>query len=86
MHMYQGKEEVYGTQIKGRMFINPETKEELGFKYFIWPLKDRTNINKLRKFVGIEQTIEELTKSMDIENSDMNYSIKEINIRSKEIN
>lgn len=86
MLMYQGKEQIYGTQIAGRMFINPETKEEIGFKYFIWPLKDKTKVNELRKNVGFKDTIEELAKSMDIEIESLNYTIEEINQISKEIN
>lgn len=86
MLMYQGKEQIYGTQIAGRIFFNPKTNEELGFKYFIWPLKDKSKVNEMRKSVGFKDTIEELAKSMDIENNSFNYTIEEINRISKEIN
>lgn len=86
MLMYQGKEQIYGTQIAGRMFINPKTQEEIGFKYFIWPLKDKSKVDELRKTIGFKDTIEELAKSMDIEKESLNYTIEEINRISKEIN
>lgn len=61
--MYQGKEQIYGTQGAGRLFINPETKQE-EWTNFLWPIKNPETVNERRKSVGINVTIEDYLKSL----------------------
>lgn len=60
MLMNQGKEQVYGTQIKGEKINNEHI-------FFVWPIKDTGNVNERRKNIGFEETIEEYAKYFDIE-------------------
>ena len=76
MLMYQGKEQTYGTQVAGRIFVNPETKKEEWID-FIWPIKNPDKDNELRSSMDIKMTIEEYAKSMGIDYS-KKYSIDEI--------
>lgn len=64
--MYQGKEQIYGTQAKGFTFLNKQkgTKE---FKMIIWPVKDHINVNKMRFDAGFDKTVEENAKRLGIE-------------------
>ncbi|RQP13800.1 MAG: hypothetical protein EAS48_02985 [Chryseobacterium sp.] len=76
MLMYQGKEQIYGTQGAGRLFKNSTTgKEE--WTNFIWPIKNWRKVNKLRQSVGIKQTIEEYEKALGLANS-KRYTLKEV--------
>lgn len=59
--MYLGLEQIYGTQIKGKLNKNGE------WTYFLWPLKNADSINIWRKRAGINETIEEYLKNMDVE-------------------
>lgn len=63
--MYEGKEQIYGTQGAGRRIINESGKEE--FFNFIWPIKDPKKVNELRKNAGFSETVEEYAKSLDID-------------------
>ena len=76
MLMYQGKEQIYGTQGAGRLFINPETKKE-EWTNFIWPIQNPENVNVLRVSMGIKMPIEEYAKSIGIDYS-KKYTIEEI--------
>lgn len=76
MLMYQGKEQIYGTQGAGRLFINPETKKE-EWTNFIWPIQNPENVNVLRDSMGIKMSIEEYAKSMGIDYS-KKYTIEDI--------
>ncbi|MDY3547022.1 hypothetical protein PG291_00180 [Riemerella anatipestifer] len=76
MLMYQGKEQIYGTQGAGRLFINPETKKE-EWVNFIWPIKNPENVNELRKSMNIKTSIEDYAKSMGIDYS-KKYTLDEI--------
>ncbi|QNL49215.1 hypothetical protein H8S90_21130 [Olivibacter sp. SDN3] len=64
--MYEGKEQLYGTQAKGMTVTNVE-KGKNEFIYFIWPVKDPANVNKRRQQAGFEDTIEENAKKMNID-------------------
>jgi hypothetical protein len=61
--MYNGKEQIYGTQGKFIEVLNFETgkKERKGI---IWPIKDPKNVNNKRKAAGFKTTVEENTKEM----------------------
>lgn len=59
--MEQGREQIYGTQIKGKANKQGE------WIYFLWPIKNVDSINMWRKQVGFEQNIEEYLKDMDVE-------------------
>lgn len=59
--MYQGKEQIYGTQGSGKFW------EEDGKQFkteFIWPIKDAKNVNKKRKEAGFDVSIEEYAKEV----------------------
>lgn len=59
--MYNGIEQIYGTQIKGK--INKKGE----WVYFLWPIKNKDSINIWRKKIGFKQTIEEYLKEMKVE-------------------
>ena len=66
--MYQGKEQIYGTQGSSTNGVS-----------YIWPIKDPENVNKLRKEIGLNETIEEYAKRLY--GSDFEYkaySLKDI--------
>jgi len=63
--MYNGKEQIYGTQGKGIQITNPQTGEKM-FKMIIWPIKDPRSVNELRKNVGFKETVEENAKRLNI--------------------
>lgn len=64
--MYEGKEQLYGTQAKGMTVTNVEEgKNE--FISFIWPIKDPATVNKRRQQAGFEDTVEENAKKMNID-------------------
>ncbi len=65
MLMSDGKEQIYGTQGAGRLIINAAGKEE--FYNFIWPIKDISQVNDLRKQVGFKTTVEENSKNLGID-------------------
>ncbi len=81
MLMYQGKEQIYGTQGAGRLFVNPETQKE-EWTNFIWPIKNPEKVNELRNSMDIKMSIEEYAKSMGIDYS-KKYTIEEINKLTK---
>ena len=67
--MNNGKEQIYGTQIRG---INKDGE----WIHFVWPIKDPDSINKLRKSIGLS-TIEEYAKLFDIEYKEI--SLEQVN-------
>lgn len=73
--MDQGKEQIYGTQIRGQRIINKETNAEEWIR-FLWPVADPEKVDERRKAIGIEETVEEYVKSMGIEHR--LYSLEEI--------
>jgi len=68
--MYKGIEQVYGTQIKGKVNKKGE------WIYFLWPIKNSDSINVWRKRVGFKQTVEEYVKEMKVEFK--KYKIKDL--------
>ena len=60
--MNLGKEQIYGSQGTTLRYLNKEGKEELAS--FIWPIKNAKNVNKLRKKVGFEDTVEDYAKDI----------------------
>jgi len=66
--MEQGREQIFGTQIKGQ--ANKQGK----WIYFLWPIKNADSINTWRNQVGFERNIEEYLKDMDVE-----FKLYEIN-------
>ena len=63
--MYEGKEQVYGTQ--GRFFTvpNPTTGQPQSVKV-IWPIKDAAGVNARRRTAGFDQTVEENAQRLGI--------------------
>lgn len=76
MLMYQGKEQIYGTQGAGRLLTNPETNKKEWIN-FIWPIKNWEEVNALRKSVGFEHTIEEYAQSLSLDVT-KKYTVEEI--------
>lgn len=58
--MRKGKEQIYGTQIRG------EKDQNGNWFYFIWPVKKPDSVDVLRKEIGFEKSIEEYAKDMNI--------------------
>ena len=63
--MYNGKEQIYGTQAKGIQVTDPQTGKKV-FKMIIWPVQDPKSVNALRKEAGFKETIEENAKRLDV--------------------
>lgn len=64
--MFQGKEQLYGTQGTSFYVKNPQTGASER-KWIIWPIKDVATVNKRRKDAGFEQTVEDNAKRLGIE-------------------
>ncbi|CAN1569269.1 hypothetical protein MCETHM1_03086 [Flavobacteriaceae bacterium] len=65
MLMYEGKEQLYGTQVSGQYVLNATTgKKE--FWYCVWPIQNAESVNELRKEAGFITTVEEYAKSMGV--------------------
>ena len=62
--MYEGHEQVYGTQGRGYTAKNPTTGQPEQ-KMFIWPIKDAAGVNERRKKAGFDQTVEENAKRLN---------------------
>jgi hypothetical protein len=58
--MYQGKEQIYGTQGSYKSLKDGTSQ------MIIYPIKDPQNVNKRRKKVGFDTTVEEYAKKMNI--------------------
>lgn len=74
--MYNGKEQVYGSQGSGFEMVNPATGQK-EFKMVIWPIKNPETVNQRRKKAGFSDTIEENSKRMGI--TYIPYTLAEIN-------
>ena len=59
--MYNGKEQIYGTQGKGIQYLNRQTGQR-EFIMIIWPIKDPTKVNIRRKQAGFKTTLEVYSK------------------------
>ncbi|WP_298903809.1 DUF6624 domain-containing protein [uncultured Psychroserpens sp.] len=69
--MYNGREQIYGTQIKGKANKKGE------WIYFLWPIKDIDSVDIWRKEAGFKQNLKEYLKKMDVEFK--LYNISELN-------
>ncbi len=69
--MYNGLEQIYGTQIKGK--ANKKGK----WIYFLWPIKDKDSVDTWRKEAGFKKSLKEYLKEMDVEFK--LYNISELN-------
>lgn len=69
--MYNGREQIYGSQIKGKASKKGE------WIYFLWPIKDVDSIDVWRKEAGFKQSLQEYLKEMDVEFK--LYNINELN-------
>ena len=58
--MHNGKEQIYGTQIRGQKNKNGE------WTHFVWPIKNPDSVNVIREQIGLEN-IENYAKKFDIE-------------------
>lgn len=58
--MYQGKEQIYGTQGTTSLFKSGKNES------FIWPIQNPERVNQRRKKAGFSQTIEEYAKRFQI--------------------
>lgn len=57
--MYEGKEQIYGTQATGY-------SSKSGWTYFIWPIRDAAGVNERRRKAGFPETVEENAQRMNI--------------------
>jgi hypothetical protein len=64
--MYEGKEQLYGTQARGFASKGPDGRPG-PMQMFIWPIKDPKNVNRRRKEAGFTDTVEENARRMRIE-------------------
>ncbi len=82
MLMAEEKEQIYGTQGAGRLIINASGKEE--FFNFIWPIKDVSQVNDLRKQAGFKTNVEENAKNLGIDYKVLTLEdYKKLNIKVK---
>ncbi len=58
--MHNGKEQIYGTQIRG------QKDKEGNWIHFVWPIKNPDSVNIIREKIGLE-SIEEYAKGFGIE-------------------
>ncbi|WP_207532956.1 DUF6624 domain-containing protein [Desertivirga arenae] len=64
--MEEEKEQLYGTQVYGMRYTNPQTEKE-EWKMFVWPIKNPEVVNDKRKQAGFEQTVEENARKFNLE-------------------
>ncbi|UYZ62705.1 DUF6624 domain-containing protein [Hymenobacter weizhouensis] len=64
--MYQGQEQIYGTQGCGYSVPNPTTGQHDWIK-FIWPIKDAAHVNERRKKAGFDSTVEANAQRLGIQ-------------------
>jgi len=70
MLMYRGKEQLYGTQGQSIVLKTGERK------LIIWPIKDPENVNKRRRDMGFEDSVEENARHLGIEY--VPYTLQEV--------
>ena len=63
--MYQGKEQIYGTQASGFQVTNTKSGQK-EFVWLIWPIRDAASVNERRKAAGFDQTVEENARRLNI--------------------
>ncbi len=59
--MQDGKEQIYGTQIKG------QASKDGKWIYFFWPIKNKDSVGVWRKRVGFKKSLKDYLKEMDVE-------------------
>lgn len=57
--MYEGKEQIYGSQATSKPLRNGQ---KVG--YYVWPIKDAATVNERRKQAGFDQTVEQNAKRL----------------------
>lgn len=57
--MYEGKEQIYGSQATSKPLRNGQ---KIG--YYVWPIKDAATVNERRKQAGFDQTVEQNAKRL----------------------
>ncbi|WDZ99280.1 DUF6624 domain-containing protein [Mucilaginibacter sp. SJ] len=57
--MYEGKEQIYGSQATSKPLRNGQ---KVG--YYVWPIKDAAGVNERRKQAGFDQTVEQNAKRL----------------------
>ncbi|HEY9195829.1 MAG TPA: DUF6624 domain-containing protein [Mucilaginibacter sp.] len=60
--MYEGKEQIYGSQATSKPLRNGQ---KVG--YYVWPIKDAATVNERRKQAGFDQTVEHNAKRLGID-------------------
>jgi hypothetical protein len=63
--MDEEKEQIYGSQIAGRMLTNVSTGKKQ-FTRFVWPIKDAAKVNERRKKAGFDSTVEQNAHRLDV--------------------
>jgi len=58
--MYQGQEQVYGSQVSCRDLKNGK------HECFVWPIKDAATVNERRKKAGFDQTVEQNAQRLGV--------------------
>ena len=58
--MYQGKEQVYGSQ------VNCNDLKSGKHECFVWPIKDAATVNERRKKAGFDQTVEQNAQRLGV--------------------
>jgi hypothetical protein len=62
----EGKEQVYGIQLEGKLITNKETGKKEQFIYVL-PIKNPENVNERRKKAGFETTVEQNAERFGIQ-------------------
>ncbi len=79
--MEEGKEQIYGTQIYSLTATNKTTgKKEM--RLFVWPVRNASEVNTLRKKAGFDQSIEAYAKSFGVSYNPM--TLAEVEALKKE--
>lgn len=60
--MYEGKEQIYGSQATSKPLRNGQN-----IGYYVWPVKDAATVNERRKQAGFDQTVEQNAKRLGID-------------------
>jgi len=60
--MYDGKEQIYGSQATSKPLRNGQN-----IGYYIWPIKEAATVNERRKQAGFDQTVEQNAKRLGID-------------------
>lgn len=75
MLMNRNEEQIYGTQVSGFNVLKNGKKEWI---YVVWPIKDPSKVNELRKKAGFSETVEEYIKNFGLVYK--NYTLEEIKL------